>query len=105
MGVAMGYTLTQPWWITLIVFSALGFGLALSMLAFAIWPQLSSYLPRPGNWMIRLKQFLAFDPSDSDLAALGSCPPNILGYLGVDSRRTALVGVWYLVDQRWGTNF
>ena len=60
MGVAMGYTLTQPWWITLIVFSALGLGLALPMLAFAIWPQLSSYLPRPGAWMIRLKQFLAF---------------------------------------------
>ena len=60
MGVAMGYTLTQPWWITLIVFSALGLGLAFPMLAFAIWPQLSSYLPRPGNWMIRLKQFLAF---------------------------------------------
>ena len=60
MGVAMGYTLTQPWWITLIVFSALGLGLALPMLTFAIWPQLSSYLPRPGTWMIRLKQFLAF---------------------------------------------
>ena len=60
MGVAMGYTLTQPWWITLIVFSALGLGLAFPMLAFAIWPQLSSYLPRPGAWMIRLKQFLAF---------------------------------------------
>jgi len=60
MGVAMGYTLTQPWWITLIVFSALGLGLALPMLTFAIWPQLSSYLPRPGAWMIRLKQFLAF---------------------------------------------
>ena len=60
MGVAMGYTLTQPWWITLFVFSVLGLGLALPMLAFAIWPQLSRYLPRPGNWMIRLKQFLAF---------------------------------------------
>ncbi len=60
MGVAMGYTLTQPWWIALIVFSALGLGLALPMLAFAIWPQLASRLPRPGNWMIRLKQFLAF---------------------------------------------
>ena len=60
MGVAMGYTLTQPWWITSIVFSALGLGLALPMLVFAIWPQLASRLPRPGNWMIRLKQLLAF---------------------------------------------
>lgn len=60
MGVAMGYTLTQPWWITLIVFSALGLGLALPMLVFALRPQLACRLPRPGHWMIRLKQFLAF---------------------------------------------
>ena len=60
MGVAMGYTLTQPWWITLIVFSALGLGLALPMLVFALLPQLASRLPCPGHWMIRLKQFLAF---------------------------------------------
>ena len=60
MGVAMGYTLTQPWWITLIVFSVLGLGLALPMLVFALRPQLASRLPRPGHWMIRLKQFLAF---------------------------------------------
>ena len=60
MGVAMGYTLTQPWWITLIVFSALGLGLALPMLVFALLPQLASRLPCPGDWMVRLKQFLAF---------------------------------------------
>ena len=60
MGVAMGYTLTQPWWITLIVFSVLGLGLALPMLVFALRPQLASRLPHPGHWMIRLKQFLAF---------------------------------------------
>lgn len=60
MGVAMGYTLTQPWWVTLIVFAALGFGLALPMLVFAIAPETASRLPRPGQWMIRLKQFLAF---------------------------------------------
>ena len=60
MGVAMGYTLTQPWWITLIVFFALGLGLALPMLIFVVFPHLVNRLPRPGNWMIRLKQFLAF---------------------------------------------
>ncbi len=60
MGVAMGYTLTQPWWITLIVFSVLGLGLAAPMLVFVILPQLANYLPRPGSWMIRLKQFFAF---------------------------------------------
>ena len=60
MGVAMGYTLTQPWWITLSVFASLGLGLALPMLLFAVMPQLAARLPRPGDWMVRLKQFLAF---------------------------------------------
>jgi cytochrome c biogenesis protein CcdA len=60
MGVAMGYTLTQPWWITMLVFAALGLGLALPMLVFAVTPELAARLPRPGDWMVRLKQFLAF---------------------------------------------
>lgn len=60
MGVAMGYTLTQPWWIALLVFVVLGVGLALPMLIFAFAPGLSRYLPKPGAWMVRLKQLLAF---------------------------------------------
>ena len=60
MGVAMGYTLTQPLVDFLTVFSVLGLGLAVPMLVFAISPQLADYLPRPGSWMIRLKQFLLF---------------------------------------------
>ena len=60
MGVAMGYTLTQPWWITLLVFSALGLGLAAPMLALVVFPGISQRLPRPGAWMVTLKQTLAF---------------------------------------------
>lgn len=60
MGVAMGYTLTQPGWVTFVVFSALGFGLAAPMLALVVFPGLSQRLPRPGPWMVTLKQVLAF---------------------------------------------
>ncbi len=60
MGVAMGYTLTQPWWITWLVFATLGLGLALPLLVFAVAPGLSHHLPKPGVWMERLKQLLAF---------------------------------------------
>lgn len=60
MGVAMGYTLTQPWSVTLLVFFALGLGLASPMLVFGLMPELARRLPRPGPWMERLKQALAF---------------------------------------------
>ena len=44
----------------LIVFLALGFGLALPFLLLAFAPSLQRLLPRPGRWMETLKQFLGF---------------------------------------------
>jgi len=60
MGVALGYTLTQPAIITLLIFLALGFGLALPYLMIAFVPALRNALPRPGAWMVTVRQLLAF---------------------------------------------
>lgn len=60
MGVAMGYALTQPALISLSVFLALGFGLALPYLLLTFVPALRHILPKPGAWMERFRQFLAF---------------------------------------------
>ena len=60
MGPALGVALTQPGIVTFAVFVALGLGLALPMLALALLPGLARRLPRPGPWMERLKQALAF---------------------------------------------
>ncbi|MBL0726527.1 protein-disulfide reductase DsbD [Piscinibacter sp. HJYY11] len=60
MGVAIGYAVTQPAGVTLAVFLALGLGLALPYLLLCEWPALQRRLPRPGAWMDRLKQALAF---------------------------------------------
>lgn len=60
MGVAMGYALTQPAYISLSIFMALGFGLALPYLLLAYIPALRHVLPRPGAWMETFRQFLAF---------------------------------------------
>lgn len=60
MGVAMGYALTQPAIISIIVFMALGFGLALPYLALTYIPALRHMLPKPGHWMETFRQFLAF---------------------------------------------
>jgi thiol:disulfide interchange protein DsbD len=60
MGASIGFALTQPFHSGLLVFLALGLGLALPFLALAFLPGLQRLLPRPGRWMEVLKQFLAF---------------------------------------------
>ena len=60
MGAAVGYALTQPPAAALAVFEALGLGLALPFLALSLVPAWRRLLPRPGPWMTRLSQALAF---------------------------------------------
>ncbi len=60
MGSAIGFTTTAGIPQTLAVFAALGLGMALPYLLLAAWPGLLSRLPRPGPWMQRFKQALAF---------------------------------------------
>ncbi len=59
MGAAIGYALAQPAWVSFLVFTALGVGLALPYLALAFQPAWTRLLPRPGAWMEVLKQATA----------------------------------------------
>ncbi|MDA8885080.1 thioredoxin family protein, partial [Gammaproteobacteria bacterium] len=60
MGAAIGYALIQPSGVTLPIFLALGIGFSLPYLLLALFPQLISKMPRPGEWMNTLKEFFAF---------------------------------------------
>jgi thiol:disulfide interchange protein DsbD len=60
MGAALGYAFTAPMALALLVFLALGLGLALPFLLIGFVPALASRLPRPGAWMDTLKTWLAF---------------------------------------------
>jgi thiol:disulfide interchange protein len=60
MAAALGYAITQPWYRSFLIFEAVGFGMALPYLAIAFSPRLRRFLPKPGSWMLGLKQFLAF---------------------------------------------
>jgi thiol:disulfide interchange protein len=60
MGASIGFALVQPFIVGLVVFLALGLGLALPFLVLAFAPGLRRLLPRPGRWMETLKQALAF---------------------------------------------
>jgi len=60
MGSALGFAVTQPAALALAVFAALGAGMAAPFLLLTYMPALADRLPRPGPWMDRLKQLLAF---------------------------------------------
>jgi thiol:disulfide interchange protein len=60
MATALGYALTQPTPIALLIFAALGFGMALPFLLLSHLPQLNRLLPKPGQWMETFKQAVAF---------------------------------------------
>lgn len=60
MAAALGYAVAQPPLKLMAIFLSLGLGLALPYLLLSCWPRLQRWLPRPGLWMERAKQFLAF---------------------------------------------
>ena len=60
MAPAIGYAMAQPAAIMLAVFMALGIGFAVPFLLLGYMPKLLNKLPKPGPWMVRFKEFLAF---------------------------------------------
>ncbi|MFN3238121.1 MAG: protein-disulfide reductase DsbD family protein [Pseudomonadales bacterium] len=60
MASAIGFALTQSNLAALLIFTALGFGMAVPYLALCYSPGLIKRLPKPGPWMARFKELLAF---------------------------------------------
>jgi thiol:disulfide interchange protein DsbD len=60
MGTALGYAITQPAYVALAIFAALGFGMALPFLLISLVPALAALMPSPGAWMDSVKRLLAF---------------------------------------------
>lgn len=106
MAPAIGFALTQPWYVSIIIFIALGFGLALPFLALSYSPALAKMLPRPGMWMETLKQFLAFPMYLTSVWLLW-----VLGnQVGIDAMAALVLGgiaitfaLWLLQNQPEGT--
>ncbi len=92
MGTALGFALTQPAWVAVIVLTTLGFGLSLPYLAFSYLPSAAKLLPKPGAWMKTLKEVLAF-PLLASVVWLVGVLGNQVGSDGVISFLTILIFV------------
>jgi suppressor for copper-sensitivity B len=60
LGTAIGFALSRGAFEIWVIFTALGFGLALPYILIALAPGLASRLPRPGAWMVILRKVLGF---------------------------------------------
>jgi thiol:disulfide interchange protein DsbD len=60
MGASLGLAIALPVWQALMVFAAMGVGMALPYLAASGWPGIARALPRPGAWMVTFRQAMAF---------------------------------------------
>ena len=97
MGAAMGYAVTQPAAIALLVFAALGLGMAVPFLLIGFLPALARALPRPGPWMETFKQLMAFP-----LYLTAAWLAWVLGrQVGVNGMAALLVGMVALVLAIW----
>ncbi|MFZ5812710.1 MAG: cytochrome c biogenesis protein CcdA [Thermodesulfobacteriota bacterium] len=60
LGGVLAWTLLQPLFTVMAVFTCLGLGMALPYLMLAAWPRLVRLMPRPGGWMVSLEQGMGF---------------------------------------------
>jgi thiol:disulfide interchange protein/DsbC/DsbD-like thiol-disulfide interchange protein len=60
MGASLGFALGLPAWEALLIFAAIGIGMALPYVAASFIPAVARALPKPGAWMDTFKKFMAF---------------------------------------------
>jgi thiol:disulfide interchange protein len=60
MGSALGFALSQPAYVALLIFASLGLGMAVPYLVLSLSPSLLRFVPRPGAWMEAFKQLMGF---------------------------------------------
>lgn len=104
MAAAIGFAMTQPSAVALAIFAALGLGMALPYLLLTLSPALVRRLPKPGPWMERFKQVLAFPMFGSAVwliwvLSVQAGSPGVLGVLVACVAFGFAVWLWGLIQQ------
>ncbi|MEX1230782.1 MAG: cytochrome c biogenesis protein CcdA [Planctomycetaceae bacterium] len=60
LGATLGWSVGQPTAITYLIWATMGLGMAFPYLLFGIFPFAIKWLPKPGMWMVRFKEFSGF---------------------------------------------
>ena len=97
VGSAVGFALAGGTGQILSIFLALGLGLALPYLAIAAFPSVARYIPKPGLWMVRLRQVLGVALAATTIWLLTILPaqiglPSTLAVAALIAAMTVLLG-------------
>lgn len=60
LGSAIGFAVTLPPSLALLIFTSLGLGMASPYLLLAAYPHLMRFIPKPGQWMVIFKEIMGF---------------------------------------------
>lgn len=60
LGVTLAWSVQQPPQVTYLIWFTMGLGMASPYLIVGLFPGLISWLPKPGNWMVRMKELAGF---------------------------------------------
>ncbi len=60
LGSAVGFAVTLPAALSMLIFTSLGLGMAFPYLLLASFPSLLRFMPKPGNWMVTFKELMGF---------------------------------------------
>lgn len=60
MGVVIAFAASQPTIVNFLIFGTMGLGMASPYLIAGFFPKIVNWLPKPGMWMVRFKQFAGF---------------------------------------------
>ena len=102
---AIGYAVTLPSSLAMLLFTFVGLGMASPYLLIAAFPKLINKLPKPGAWMVTFKQIMGFLMMATVLWLLwvfASQTDSVFGLMRLMlALLVAAVGAW--VYGRWGT--
>ena len=60
MGTTLAWSVKQPTQVTFLIWIVMGIGMASPYLVIGAFPNLVKWLPKPGMWMVRFKEFAGF---------------------------------------------
>ncbi len=74
----ISWTISQPPWLTYLLFTSMGLGMASPYLLVGAFPQLMRLLPKPGDWMTTFEQVLGFVLMGTAVFLLNSLPQDLI---------------------------
>ncbi len=60
MGTTLAWSVQQPTLVVYLIWGTMGLGMASPYLLIGVFPRLVNWLPQPGMWMVRFKEFAGF---------------------------------------------